>query len=220
MRPAVRLSLAAVVGYALGNLPSAAIAARAAGGGHDLGHEGTGNPGAANAAHVLGKRWGAAVTVADIAKATIAARLGLRVAGAHGANVAATLAVVGHCHPVGRRGGKGVAASVGQVIGTVPAYLPLDAAAAYTTTKLPFFQHRTRAATTVGSIVWVATTTLWWRRRWPNPGGPPATWSLPVGAAVSSAVIARRFGAEVDRVEAYKHAEDAASAARTVEERA
>lgn len=220
MRPAVRLSLAAASGYLLGNLPSAAIAARAAGGDHDLAAEGTGNPGAANVAHVLGSRWGAAVTVADITKAAIAARIGRRVAGEHGADVAATLAVIGHCHPVGRPGGKGVAASIGQVIGTVPTYLPLDAAAAYATTKLPFFQHRTRAATMVGSLVWVTTTTLWWRRRWPNPGGPPTTWTLPAGAAISSAVIARRFGAEVARVDAYRQSEAAAAAATTVEPRA
>jgi glycerol-3-phosphate acyltransferase PlsY len=202
MRLAIRLTLASAVGYALGNVASASVAQRLAGGDHDLTDEGTGNPGGANAANVLGREWGAAVTIADIAKATIAARVGRRLAGAHGANVAATAAVVGHCHPVGRPGGKGVAASIGQVIGTVPGYLPLDALTAGATSRLPFFRHRTRAATTAGSIVWVATTTAWWRRRWPNPGGPPATWSLPVGAAVSSAVIAARFRAEADRVEA------------------
>ena len=199
----VRHLVAAIVGYALGTAPSAAIAQRLAGGDHDLTAEGTGNPGAANAAQVLGREWGVAVTVADIAKAVVAARLGRRLAGGSGADIAATAAVVGHCHPIGRSGGKGVATSIGQVIGTVPGYLPLDAVAAVATAKLPWFRHRTRAATTAGSIVWVATTTLWWRRRWPNPGGAPVTWTLPAGAAISSVVIARRFGAEADRVDAH-----------------
>ena len=196
-------------GYGLGNLPSANVAQRVAGGAHDLTVDGTGNPGAANAAQVLGPRWGVAVTVADVAKALVAARLGRRVAGAHGANVAATLAVVGHCHPIGRRGGKGVAASVGQVMGTVPAYLPLDAATAAITAKLPAFRHRTRAATTAGSVVWVAATVAWWRKRWPNPGGPDPVWTLPAGALVSSVVIAGRFHAEAGRVEAHNAATEA-----------
>ena len=203
-----RLPVAGLVGYAFGNLPSAGIAARMAGGGHDLAADGTGNPGAMNASHLLGKRWGAAVSVADIAKATAAAAVGRRIAGVEGANVAATAAVIGHCHPVGRRGGKGVATSIGQVIGTVPAYLPLDAAVAYGTTKLPWFRSRTRAGTHAGSVVWIAATTLWWRRRWPNPGGGEPTWLLPAGAAVSSVVIARRSQAEAERVEAFTAADD------------
>lgn len=217
MRLAVRLVLAATVGYGLGNVPSAAVAQRLAGGQHDLATEGTGNPGAANAAHVLGRRWGAAVTFADVAKAAVAARVGRRIAGARGADVAATMAVIGHCHPVGRPGGKGVAASIGQVVGTAPAYLPLDAVTVFATAKLPFFRHRTRAATTAGSIVWVATTTSWRWRRWPNPGGAPVTWSLPAGAAVSSVVIARRFHTEAQRVEAHNRSQAVVS---TVETRA
>ena len=216
MPHAFRLGLATGVGYVLGNLPSSAVAERLAGGGYTVAAEGTGNPGAMNTAHVLGKQWGAAVTVADIAKAAIAARIGRCLAGADGANAAATAAVIGHCHPIGRRGGKGVAASIGQVIGTVPAYLPLDAATAAVTTKLPWFRHRTRAATAAGSVVWVATTTLWWRRGWPNPGGAEPSAALPLGAFVSSVVIAERFRAEAAQVEAY----NAAIAATSMEARA
>lgn len=207
----IRLSVAALVGYVLGNLPSAGIAARLAGGGHDLAAEGTGNPGAMNASHLLGRGWGVAVSVSDIAKGAIAACVGRRLAGSAGANVAATAAVVGHCHPIGRPGGKGVATSIGQVIGTVPAYLPIDAAVAYGTTRLPWFASRTRAGTQAGSIVWIAATALWWRRRWPNPGGGEPSWLLPAGAAVSSAVIAGRFRAEAARVAAFR--DDAAQQA-------
>ena len=90
------------------------------------------------------------------------------------------------------------------MIGTVPAYLPVDAAVAYGTTRLPWFASRTRAGTQVGAIVWVAATSLWWRGRWPNPGGGDPTWLLPAGAAVSSAVIAGRFRAEAARVAAFR----------------
>ncbi|MEM8709300.1 MAG: glycerol-3-phosphate acyltransferase [Actinomycetota bacterium] len=205
MAQVFRSVVAALAGFLLGNLPSAAIATRLAGG-DDPTEAGTGNPGGMNTAHVLGPRWGAAVGVADIAKGVVAARVGGRLAGPVGANVAATAAVVGHCHPVGRVGGKGVATSIGQVIGTAPAYLPLDIAAAAVTSKLPVFRHRTRGATVAASAVWVATTTAWRLRRWPNPGGPAVTWALPAGALVSSAVIALRFRDEAEKVESFNAA--------------
>lgn len=205
MRYLIRSLASALVGYGLGNLPSANVAARLAGGA-DLRATGTGNPGGMNAALVLGRSWGAAVGFTDVGKGVVAARLGARLAGAAGANVAATAAVIGHCHPIGRTGGKGVATSIGQVIGTVPAYLPVDLAAAVATSRLPVFRHRTRGATVAASGVWVVTTLTWWRRGWPNPGGPGMSWALPVGALVSSAVIAHRFHAEADRVEAFNSA--------------
>ena len=71
-----------------------------------------------------------------------------------GANLASTAAVVGgHCFPLGRTGGKGVATSIGQVIGTFPVYLPLDAAVALATSALLPLKQRTRTATTVASDV-------------------------------------------------------------------
>ena len=145
-RRTVRLLAPASGGYLLGMIPSAEIAARLAGR-PDLRASGTGNPGALNAGHVLGKSWGAAVSVADIAKGVAAARLGGALAGPAGANLASTAAVGGHCFPLGRTGGKGVATSIGQVIGTFPVYLPLDAAVAFATSGLPPKQ-RTRSATT------------------------------------------------------------------------
>ncbi|MEM7143276.1 MAG: glycerol-3-phosphate acyltransferase [Actinomycetota bacterium] len=196
-----RVLLAGVAGYALGTLSSADIAARL--NGVDLRAEGTGNPGAMNARHVLGAGWGAAVSVGDVGKGAAAARLGAALAGPTGANLAASASVAGHCFPPGRTGGKGVATSIGQVIGTYPAYLPVDMAVGYVTTKLPGFRHRTRAATTVASATWVAAATLAWRRGWRNPGGVQPTVALPLAALASSAVIAARFTAEADKVEAF-----------------
>ena len=97
---------AASVGYLLGMIPSADIAARISRR-SDLRATGTGNPGGMNAVHMLGKSWGAAVTVADIGKGVAAARLGRALAGDAGANLASTAAVGGHCYPLGRTGGKG-----------------------------------------------------------------------------------------------------------------
>lgn len=189
---------AAAVGYLLGTIPSASVAARLATRGRvDLRCAGSGNPGAANAMSELGPGWGLGVLAADIGKAAVACAAGRRLAGPTGAHVAGTAAVIGHCHPVwsGFRGGKGVAASAGQCLATFPAYLPIDLAVAVTTSLRPSWRHRAEAATTVASLAWVAAGVVWWRRRWPNLWGPPSTLALPVSAAASSAVILGRFAA-------------------------
>ncbi len=189
-------ALAAAAGYLLGTVPSADIATRlATGGTTNIRDAGTGNPGALNTGKTLGSKWGAGVMVADIAKGFVAARVGNRLAGGVGANTAATAAVVGHCLPVWNnfRGGKGVATSVGQVLGTFPPYFPLDFAVAAATVAVPTWKQRTFAANTVASATWIGAAALWWRKGWPNLWGPQPTASLPVGAAVSSAVIFWRF---------------------------
>lgn len=191
------VATAAAAGYAAGLVPSADVAARLASGGRvDLREHGSGNPGGANAAAVLGARWGYGVMAADIAKGAIAARVGRRLAGDTGQHVAAVAAVVGHCYPVTKqfRGGKGVGCSVGQCLATLPAYLPIDLAVATTVAAGPWKQ-RAFAATVVSSAVWVGAATLWWRRGWPNAWGGTPTVGLPLAAAASSAVIFQRFWA-------------------------
>lgn len=185
---------AAAVGYLAGTVPSADVAARLAGTG-DLRGLGSGNPGAANAAAVLGARFGFAVLAADIAKGAAASRIGLRLAGGSGAQCAGVGAVVGHCYPVWNRfrGGKGVATSVGQVLATFPAYFPLDLAVAGLTAASPRWRRRAFTATAVASATWITGGVLWWRRGWPNLWGPPPSLALPLGAAASSAVITSRF---------------------------
>jgi acyl phosphate:glycerol-3-phosphate acyltransferase len=194
--PIGRLLAAAAVGYAAGTFPSADVATKLATRGDvDLRAAGSGNPGAANAIKVLGPAWGYAVMAADIAKAAGAAAAGRRLCGTDGAHVAGTAAVVGHCWPVwnGFRGGKGVAASVGQCLVTFPAYFPIDLAVAGLTSASPRWKQRAYAATAVASACWVAAGVVWWRRRWPNLWGPPPTSALPLAAAASSAVILDRF---------------------------
>ena len=198
---------AALAGYLLGTVPSADVAARLASSGSDLRTEGTGNPGGANALVVLGKAWGYGVMGADIAKGAAACGVGRRLGGSAGAHVAGTAAVVGHCFPVwnGFRGGKGVAASVGQCVATFPVYVPFDLGLAWLTATPRWGRTvgaRTLVATGVASTAWVAASVLWWRRGWPNGWAPQATAGLPIAAAASSAVILSRFAAAVRRTKA------------------
>ena len=106
------------VGYLLGTFPSAGIAAKARG--VDITQEGSGNPGASNVMRVLGWRIGAVVMLADFAKGTIAAGLGMWVSDRPGAYLLGACAILGHTFPMLRKGGKGVAASGGMLIVLYP----------------------------------------------------------------------------------------------------
>ena len=112
-----RVLAATAMGYVLGSFPSADLAGRLASRGvpRDLRAEGSGNPGALNAAQVLGTRWGVAVLAADIGKGAAAGRLGRSIGGDLGAYSAATAAIAGHVAPPWSkfRGGKGIATSAG-----------------------------------------------------------------------------------------------------------
>lgn len=196
LRPLTRLAATAVSAYLLGTLPSADVAAKLATKGTvDLRAQGSGNPGGTNVAKLVGKKWGTAVMLADIAKGAGACALGRSLAGSVGAQVAGPAAVTGHCYPLwsGGKGGKGVATSVGQVLATFPVYFPLDFAVAAATVSNPKLKHRTFAANTVASVTWVLASLLWWRRRWPNLWGPTPSAGLPLAAAVSSLIIFDRF---------------------------
>lgn len=189
-----RLLHAGAAGYLLGTFPTADIVARRLSG-PDLREAGTGNPGAANAMKVLGAKGGLAVLGGDVAKGATACAVGAVVAGPTGAHVAGSAAVAGHCYPVwsGFRGGKGVAASVGQCLATFPAYFPIDLAVAAATASLPSLKQRAFTATMVSSTCWVLGAIVWWAKGWRNAWGPRPTAMLPVAAAASSAMIAQRF---------------------------
>lgn len=191
---------AGLVGYFLGTIPSAdLVARRVSGGSVDLRAVGSGNPGGANALDVLGKRAGSTIMAADIAKGALASTVGRALAGAAGGHLAGTAAVIGHCYPVwtGFRGGKGVAASVGQCLATFPAYFPIDLGVAAITASSHRGKQRAFAATAVASVCWVLGGIVWWKRQWPNAWGPRPGPGLPLAAAVSSAVILHRFATSV-----------------------
>ncbi|MEI2716168.1 MAG: glycerol-3-phosphate acyltransferase [Candidatus Nanopelagicales bacterium] len=117
------LLLAAVVGYAIGSVNPAAIIARMRG--IDLHSVGSGNPGATNAGRVLGKRTGVIVAILDILKGLVPVLLFSRL-GVAAAEVAGFMAVVGHITSpfLKGRGGKGVATTLGAVLGVYPLWIP------------------------------------------------------------------------------------------------
>ena len=204
-RSRVLVATAIGLGYVIGTFPTASIVARRVSGGTvDLRRSGSGNPGSANALGVLGAKAGAVVLVGDVGKGAAACVLGGLVGGPTGAHLAGTAAVAGHCYPVwnGFAGGKGVATSVGQCLATLPAYFPIDAAVAVATASSSRWRQRAFAATVVSSTCWVLGSILWWRRRWPNPWGPPATGALPIATAASTAMILQRFVAAQRRADA------------------
>ena len=187
----------AALGYVAGMLPSAEIVAA----GLDPRGAGSGNPGAANIASLLGKRAGATVFGMDMGKAVVAGQVGRAVAGGPGANVAACAAVLRHCFPANRGflGGKGVAASFGQMLATFPAYLPVDIALGVVATKSDFWKAKPVATIGVTCGLWTLLATVWTKHRLPNAWAPAAGCSMPVAAAVASAAIIYRFAAEAPR---------------------
>lgn len=112
--------VALVVGYFVGAINPAAIVARALG--VDLQEVGSGNPGATNVARALGARWGVVVGALDILKGFAPAfAFGWFVSQTAG-EVAGLAAVLGHItSPYLRgRGGKGVATTLGAILGVQP----------------------------------------------------------------------------------------------------
>lgn len=186
----------AALGYLIGTFPTAdLVAGRASAGTIDLRRAGSGNPGGANALKVLGRRAGYTVMAGDIGKGALASGAGALFGGPAGAHLAGSASVIGHCFPVwnGFRGGKGVAASVGQCLATFPAYFPIDLGVAALAVATPRRKQRALTATLMSSVAWVVGGLVWWRKGWPNLWGPKPGPGLPLAAAVSSSVIAYKF---------------------------
>jgi acyl phosphate:glycerol-3-phosphate acyltransferase len=193
MRRLAPILIATGTGYLAGTIPSADLAARLATRNQvSLRTAGSGNPGALNAAKVLGRRWGLAVLAADMAKGAAAGVIGRLLAGPAGAYAAATAAIAGHIAPVWTRGrgGKGVATSAGACAAVFPAYFPIDATVAGIAAAAGRDAER---AVQISSAAWVVASLLWWRRRLPNAWGPEPTVGLPLFAVAGSAMILAKF---------------------------
>ncbi|MBM6404653.1 glycerol-3-phosphate acyltransferase [Phycicoccus sp. CSK15P-2] len=128
------LGAVALVAFLLGAVNPATIVAGTLG--RDLRSSGSGNPGAANAGRVLGRKWGVLVLVLDVAKAFAPTLLASTWFGQTAGLVAGLAVVLGHVYsPFLRgRGGKGVACAVGAVL----AVEPVVAVAALVTFALAF----------------------------------------------------------------------------------
>ena len=203
------LAVAAAVGagYLVGTFPTAVLVTRAATRGKlDIRDAGTGNPGGLNTAQVIGKRWGTAVMVVDVAKGAAAGALGWVIGGPVGAYAAATAAIAGHIWPVWTRfrGGMGVATSGGAVLAVFPVFFPVDAAVAgFGAAKL----RNTERTVQLSCAVWVSAAVLWWLADLPNLWGPDPTVALPVSQTVGALIILGRFY-QARRAERWKRFEE------------
>lgn len=112
--------------YVIGSVPTAYLMTRAVKG-IDIRTVGSGNVGATNAMRTLGKGPGLAVLIIDVAKGVVAARLPGWFGEASGTAALACglAAVLGHNFPwfLGFRGGKGVATTLGALLGSSPAVM-------------------------------------------------------------------------------------------------
>jgi glycerol-3-phosphate acyltransferase PlsY len=90
--------------------------------GKDLAASGSGNPGATNAGRVLGRKWGVVVGVLDVLKGFVPTFLAAQVFGVHVAYAVGIAAVLGHIWSpfLHGRGGKGVATTLGAILGAQP----------------------------------------------------------------------------------------------------
>lgn len=122
-----------VAAYLVGGIPFGLIIARHRG--VDLRKAGSGNVGATNVGRVLGKKWGALVFILDLGKGALVSIVAAKMASSHSESetmrdwiwlACGASCIVGSVFPVYLRfqGGKGVAASLGVVLGIYP-YLTL-----------------------------------------------------------------------------------------------
>lgn len=113
-------AIAAIVGYAIGAINPAALIARVFG--IDIRQTGSGNPGATNVTRALGPRWGVLVGFLDILKGFVPAVVFGEIVGQTAGEVAGIAAVLGHITSpyLKGRGGKGVATTLGAILGVQP----------------------------------------------------------------------------------------------------
>ena len=123
------LLIAGFASYLIGSIPAGYIAGRIAG--IDIRTVGSGNIGATNVTRVLGKRYGYPVFIVDFLKGFAAVGMSIMIAKRAQpvlisselfGVVGAVACVLGHSFPVwlGFKGGKGVAASAGALLGLMP----------------------------------------------------------------------------------------------------
>jgi acyl phosphate:glycerol-3-phosphate acyltransferase len=111
---------AVVAAFLVGSINPATLIARVLG--TDLSVAGSGNPGATNAGRVLGRKWGVLVGVLDVLKGFVPTVVAAHWVGPHLAYAVGLAAVLGHIWSpfLHGRGGKGVATTLGAVLGVHP----------------------------------------------------------------------------------------------------
>jgi len=111
---AVVLTLWATIGYLLGSIPFGIVVARMMNLGN-LRNIGSGNIGATNVLRTGNKKAATLTLIFDAAKGAVALLLARNFAGEDAAQLAAVMAMLGHCFPIWLKfkGGKGVATFLG-----------------------------------------------------------------------------------------------------------
>jgi glycerol-3-phosphate acyltransferase PlsY len=129
MTAAAVYALIVLAAYLLGSIPFGLIISRAHG--VDIREHGSGNIGATNVWRVLGRKWGLLTFFGDWAKGLLAVLLGMWIGTrfpsafrdhSFAGIVAAVGCILGHSCPVWLKfkGGKGVATSLGVIVGMMP----------------------------------------------------------------------------------------------------
>jgi len=156
---------AIVVAFLVGSINPATLIARVRG--TDLSVSGSGNPGATNAGRVLGRKWGVLVGALDVLKGFVPTVIAAYWVGPHLAYAVGLAAVLGHIWSpfLLGRGGKGVATTLGAVLGVHP----LIAVVVVVAFVLGFVVTRWVAAGSIlGALAMLVVAVLVWTDRWPG----------------------------------------------------
>ena len=156
---------AVVAAFLVGSVNPATLIARVRG--TDLSVSGSGNPGATNAGRVLGRKWGVLVGVLDVLKGLVPTVLAAHWVGPHLAYAVGLAAVLGHIWSpfLHGRGGKGVATTLGAVLGVHPVIAVVVLAAF----AVGFAVTRWVAAGSIlGATAMLVIAVLVWTGHWPG----------------------------------------------------
>lgn len=156
---------AVVAAFLVGSVNPATLIARVRG--TDLSVSGSGNPGATNAGRVLGRKWGVLVGVLDVLKGFVPTVIAAHWVGPHLAYAVGLAAVLGHIWSpfLHGRGGKGVATTLGAVLGVHPVIAVVVLAAF----ALGFAVTRWVAAGSIlGALAMLVIAVLVWTGHWPG----------------------------------------------------
>lgn len=159
--------VAGVIGYFFGSLPTASLLGQMSG--VDLRAQGSGNPGTVNALRTSGPLLAALVLIVEAAKGLAAVWVGAMLAGDTGALMAGLGAVAGNVYNVWYRfqGGKGVAISLGVLIGLWPTVvLPIMAVLGLGA----LITRSSGIATLVAIVALLLMALLWTINEWPSGG--------------------------------------------------
>ncbi|MGN0741249.1 MAG: glycerol-3-phosphate 1-O-acyltransferase PlsY [Candidatus Fimadaptatus sp.] len=121
----LKIILAILIGYALGNVSTGLIISKL-GNGIDIRNAGSGNAGATNVLRTLGWLPSLLTFLGDAIKGVLGALIGMWLGGRTGAMLGGLAAIVGHNWPAafGFKGGKGISTSFGVILVVQPYNAP------------------------------------------------------------------------------------------------